>query len=155
MGLTAKVLGGFLLMGLIAVVFAAVGFSSTPSASAYKDFQTEIDNAQTEAQNGGATLKFDASSGSSTLATLTDGVLDIGGVEARFNVGWPNLAVYLRRDARDFSVVEVELAIHDGLEEEELEMLNMDAERYPLRPKEYWRSKMVGRHTPSAPTAIR
>jgi hypothetical protein len=73
MGLTAKVLGGFLLMGLIAVVFAAVGFSSTPSASAYKDFQTEIDNAQTEAQNGGATLKFDASSGSSTLATLTDG----------------------------------------------------------------------------------
>jgi hypothetical protein len=81
------------------------------------------------------------------LATLTDGVLDIGGVEVRFNVGWPNLAVYVRRDTKDLSVVEVELAIHDGLEEEELEMLNMEAERYPLGPKEYWRSKMVGRYT--------
>ncbi len=89
------------------------------------------------------------------LATLTNGVLDIGGVEVRFNVGWPNLAVYVRRDARDLSVVEVELAIHDGIAEEELDIFNAEAERYPLGPTEYWRTKMVGRHTPSGRTATR
>ena len=50
------------------------------------------------------------------------------------------------------SIIEIEIAAHDGPEQEELDLLNFEAERYPLGPKEYWRSKMVGKYT-YAPTA--
>jgi hypothetical protein len=34
-----------------------------------------------------------------------------------------------------------------GLAQEELDEENREAERYPLGPKAYWRSKMVGKYT--------
>jgi hypothetical protein len=64
--------------------------------------------------------------------------------------GWWNTGtvdVYVRRMAHDLSVCEILIAQHDGYAQEELDMENEEAERYPLGPKEYWRSKMVGKFT--------
>lgn len=55
------------------------------------------------------------------------------------------VSVYVRRHASDLSVAEIAIAAHDGPEQEELDLLNFEAERYPLGPKEYWRSKMVAK----------
>jgi len=91
-----------------------------------------------------------------------DGILRIGTprsdgsgvVEIRLIKGdlprWWNdktVAVYVRRSAHDLSVVEIQMAQHSGLFDEELEYQNEQAENYPLGPKEYWRSEQVGKYT--------
>ncbi len=43
--------------------------------------------------------------------------------------------------------MEVLVAFHDGLEQEELDAQNAEAERFPLGDKAYWRSIMVGRYS--------
>lgn len=59
---------------------------------------------------------------------------------------WCNsVSVYVRRDSADLSVIEIHMTRHDGLAQEELDQENDEAERYPLGPKEYWRSKTVGK----------
>jgi hypothetical protein len=55
--------------------------------------------------------------------------------------------VYVRRFADDLSICEILIAQHDGYAQEELDMENEEAERYPLGPKEYWRNKIVGKWT--------
>lgn len=71
--------------------------------------------------------------------------LAIGGID--LPVWSDRVAVYVRRDSSDLAIVEVLLARHDGPAEDELDYLNFEAERYPLGPKEYWRSRMVGKYT--------
>lgn len=56
------------------------------------------------------------------------------------------VGVYVRRASDDLSVIEIHMARHDGLAQEELDRENAEAERYPLGPKEYWRGKMVGKY---------
>ena len=75
-----------------------------------------------------------------------EGMLDVGGVKVRL---WPSatIGVYVRRMSSDLSVAEIMMARHDGLAQEELDEENMEADRYPLGPKEYWRTKMVGKYT--------
>ena len=79
-------------------------------------------------------------------ARLADGHLDVGGVRVPVPVDWGEVPVHVRRSSSDLSVVEVLVAFHDGLAQEELDAQNAEAERYPLGPKEYWRSAMVGRY---------
>ena len=91
-----------------------------------------------------------------------DGILRIGTpssdgsgvVEIRLTKGdlprwWRTntVAVYVRRFAHDLSVVEILMAQHSGLFDEELEYQNEQAKIYPLGPKEYWRSEQVGKYT--------
>lgn len=79
-------------------------------------------------------------------ADIVDGVLNVGGVPVRIGrEHCSDIGVYVRRYSRDLSVAEVHLAFHDGLAQEELDQENAEAERYPLGPKEYWRSKSVGK----------
>jgi hypothetical protein len=64
--------------------------------------------------------------------------------------GWWNtgtVSVWIRRWADDLSIAEIHMAKHDGYAQEELDMENEEAERYPLGPKEYWRNKIVGKWT--------
>jgi hypothetical protein len=70
------------------------------------------------------------------------GVLRIGGLEVPVWCG--SVSVFVRRASDDLSIMEVHIARHDGLAQEQLDQENMEADRYPLGPKEYWRSKMVG-----------
>ena len=58
-----------------------------------------------------------------------------------------DIPVYVRRGSIDLRVIEVLIARHDGYAQEGLDDENKEAERYPLGPKEYWRSKMVGKAT--------
>ena len=89
-----------------------------------------------------------------------DGILQIGTprsdgsgvVEIRLtkrgNPGWwstKTVPVYVCRWAADLSIAEIQMAQHDGLDNAELEYQNECAEIYPLGPKEYWRSELVGR----------
>lgn len=89
-----------------------------------------------------------------------DGILRIGTpgsdgsgvVEIRLTKGenprWWNtktVPVYVCRWADDLSIAEVHMAQHDGLSHAELEYQNELAEIYPLGPKEYWRSELVGK----------
>jgi hypothetical protein len=91
-----------------------------------------------------------------------DGILRIGSpssdgsgvVEIRLTKGdlprWWNtktVSVYVRRFADDLSVAEIHIAQHSGLFDEELAYQGEQAENYPLGPKEYWRSEMVGKYT--------
>lgn len=55
--------------------------------------------------------------------------------------------VYVCRWADDLSIAEIQMAQHDGLADGELDYQNEWAERYPLGPKEYWRSELVGKST--------
>lgn len=84
-------------------------------------------------------------------ARLDDGVLRIGTPDENGNgvveVRAHLTSVYVRRASDDLSVIEVHLASHDGLAQEELDRQNAEAERYPLGPKEYWRAEMVGKYT--------
>lgn len=81
------------------------------------------------------------------LARTVEGQLDIGGVKvtAEWSVDG-TVAVYVRRESATLRVMEIHMAKHDGLAQEELDEENAEAERYPLGPKEYWRSKMVGKY---------
>ena len=72
-------------------------------------------------------------------------ILDIGGV--KIDVWGESVSVYVRRDSDDLRVIEIHIVRHDGLAQEELDQQNAEAERYPLGPKEYWRSEMVGKYT--------
>jgi hypothetical protein len=54
--------------------------------------------------------------------------------------------VYVRRFANDLSICEILIAQHDGYAQEELDYENEQAEIYPLGPKEYWKTKMVGKY---------
>ena len=89
-----------------------------------------------------------------------DGILRIGTprsdgsgvVEIRLTKGdlprWWNtktVPVYVCRWADDLSIAEIQMAQHDGLSNAELEYQNELAEIYPLGPKEYWRSELVGK----------
>lgn len=73
-----------------------------------------------------------------------DGYLDIGGV--KILAPWGTVGVYVLRSSDDLSVIEIHMARHDGLAQEELDRENAEAERYPLGPKAYWREKMVGKY---------
>jgi len=53
--------------------------------------------------------------------------------------------VYVRRLSSDLSICEILIAQHDGYAVEESNNENNEAERFPLGPKEYWRSKEVGK----------
>lgn len=77
-------------------------------------------------------------------AQVVDGLLDIGGLKVPFQGGYGS--VYVRRKSDDLSVAEIHLARHDGFAQEELDHQNLEAERYPLGPKEYWRGEMVGKY---------
>lgn len=62
--------------------------------------------------------------------------------------GWwdtGTVGVYVRRMSDDLSVCEIHIARHDGLDQEQLDEENRQAEIYPLGAKEYWRQKMVGK----------
>lgn len=62
--------------------------------------------------------------------------------------GWwttKSVPVYVRRWADDLSIAEIQMAQHDGLDDAELEYQNECASIYPLGPKEYWRSELVGK----------
>lgn len=64
--------------------------------------------------------------------------------------GWWNtgtVSVWVRRWAHDLSIAEIHMAKHDGYAQEEIDMENEEAERYPLGAKEYWRAKIVGKWT--------
>ena len=91
-----------------------------------------------------------------------DGILRIGTprsdgsgvVEIRLTKGdlqrwWhtKTVSVYVRRFSDDLSVAEIHMAQHSGLFDEELAHQGEQAENYPLGPKEYWRSEMVGKYT--------
>ena len=91
-----------------------------------------------------------------------DGILRIGTprsdgsgvVEIRLTKGgiprwWSTktVPVYVCRWADDLSIAEIQMAQHDGLAEAESEYQNECAEIYPLGPKEYWRSELVGKAT--------
>jgi len=79
-----------------------------------------------------------------------DGTLDIGGLSVQLGKVWWNdnqIAVYVRRLNHDLTVIEIHMAHHDGLAQEELDTQNEEAQRYPLGPKEYWRSQQVGKWT--------
>jgi hypothetical protein len=78
------------------------------------------------------------------MAEPKDGQLNVGGVSIPW--GSCSVGVYVRRTSRDLSVSEICLAHHDGLAQEELYHQNEMAEVYPLGPKEYWRSEMVGKY---------
>lgn len=86
-------------------------------------------------------------------AKIEDGILNVGGLEIIMNAPGEDYwrrgtcSVYVRRVSDTLSVMEVAIAHHDGLAQEELDQENFEAERYPLGPKEYWRSKMVGKYT--------
>lgn len=85
-------------------------------------------------------------------ANIVDDVIDVGGLKIPLGLTpWkgylpPSIGVYLRRDSTDLSVMEIHIARHDGYAQEELDQQNDEAERYPLGPKEYWRSEMVGKY---------
>lgn len=72
-------------------------------------------------------------------AEVVDGVLDIGGVKVRWDR--KDASVYVRRRSSDLSVIEVHLAQHDGLFQEEMDQKSEESDRYPLGAKEYWRGE--------------
>ena len=78
-----------------------------------------------------------------------DGTLRIGEGDEAVNVrlwhGDHFVAVYVRRDSKDLSIVEIAMARHDGLAVEECRAQNMEAARYPAGAKEYWRGIQVGK----------
>lgn len=83
-------------------------------------------------------------------AEIKDGRLDVGGVKlqvGRWGHSGQGISVYVRRSSKDLTIMEIHMTRHDGLAQEELDQENLEAERYPLGPKEYWREKMVGKYT--------
>ena len=75
------------------------------------------------------------------------GVVEIR-LTKRNKPGWwytNTVPVYVSRWADDLSIVEIQMAQHDGLHDAELEYQNEQADIYPLGPKEYWRGELVGK----------
>lgn len=82
-------------------------------------------------------------------AETKDGILNIGGLDVRVGQ-WARqgeIPVFVRRDSADLSIIEIHMARHDGLAQEELDRQSAEADRYPLGLKEYWRAEMVGKYT--------
>lgn len=79
------------------------------------------------------------------MAKPKRGFLNVAGVRIPWDRG--EVGVYVRRRSSDLSVIEVAIASHGGFAQEELDVKNAEAERYPLGPKEYWRAEMVGKYT--------
>lgn len=77
-------------------------------------------------------------------AEIVDGYVDVGGVKV--HAPWSMASVYVRRSSSDLSILEIHLARHDGLAQEEFDEQIRQADEYPLGPKEYWRSEMVGKY---------
>ncbi len=76
-----------------------------------------------------------------------NGVVEIR-LTKRSKPGWwhtNTVQVYVCRFSDDLSIAEIQMAQHDGLAEAELEFQNEQAYIYPLGPKEYWRSELVGK----------
>ena len=76
-----------------------------------------------------------------------NGVVEIR-LTKRNKPGWwhtNTVQVYVCRFSDDLSIAEIQMAQHDGLAEAELEFQNEQAYIYPLGPKEYWRSELVGK----------
>lgn len=65
--------------------------------------------------------------------------------------GYNPAAVYVRRlsgKTEGLSISEIIISVvGDGYAQEELDVENAEAARYPLGPKEYWRGRMVGKYT--------
>lgn len=86
-------------------------------------------------------------------AEVIGGNLNVGGVLVPIS-GWidgtvpsgRSMSIYVRRYSHTLEVCEILTARHDGLAQEELDEQNAEAERYPLGPKEYWRSQSVGKY---------
>lgn len=78
------------------------------------------------------------------IAQVVDGTLNIGGVQIG-GLGCDEILVYIRRRSDTLAPIEILAATHDGYAQEELDAQNDEADRYPLGPKEYWRSEAVGK----------
>lgn len=72
------------------------------------------------------------------IAKAIDGHLDIGGLRIPY---WerPNgdVHVYVRRTSKDLSIMEIHIAHHDGLAQEELDQLNDEIDDEPARALEH------------------
>jgi death-on-curing protein len=81
----------------------------------------------------------------------TDGTIAIGELTIRDVHGYNPAGVYVRRisgKTDGISVAEIIISVvGDGYAQEELDAENDEAERYPLGPKEFWRSRLVGKAT--------
>jgi death-on-curing protein len=79
----------------------------------------------------------------------TDGTIQIGELIIRDVHGYNPAGVYVRRisgKTDGISVAEIIISVvGDGYAQEELDAENDEAQRYPLGPKEFWRSRLVGK----------
>lgn len=80
-----------------------------------------------------------------------DDTIEVGGLIVRDVHGYNPASVYVRRisgKTEGISIAEIIISVvGDGLAQEELDIENAEAERYPLGAKEYWRQRMVGKYT--------
>lgn len=79
-------------------------------------------------------------------AEVEDGNIMIGGLSVPY-CGPTPASVYVRRRSSDLTVIEIAVASHDGLAQEQLDQQNDEAAADPRGPKEYWRDQMVGKYT--------
>lgn len=89
------------------------------------------------------------------VAQAVEDMLDIGGLPVR--VPWyadGEIAVFVRRSSRDLSIIEIHMARHDGLMQEEMDEQHRQADAHPGGPKEYWRGEMVGTSHDCGKTAM-
>lgn len=79
----------------------------------------------------------------------TAGTIQVGELLIRDVHGYNPAGVYVRRisgTTDGISVAEIIISVvGDGYAQEELDAENDEAERYPLGPKEFWRSRLVGK----------
>jgi death on curing protein len=80
----------------------------------------------------------------------TGNTIQVGDVVVRDVHGYNPAAVYVRRisgKTEGISIAQIVISvIGDGLAQEELDAENMEAARYPLGRKEFWRERMVGKY---------
>lgn len=83
--------------------------------------------------------------------SYTDNAVEIGDLTVYDVHGYNPAGVYVRRisgKTDGISVAEIIISVvGDQYAQEELDAENDEAERYPLGPKEYWRSRLVGNAT--------
>lgn len=81
----------------------------------------------------------------------TANVVRIGDLEINDVYGYNPASVYVRRvsgKTAGLSVADIIISVvGDGYAQEELDVENNEAARYPLGAKEYWRGRMVGKYT--------
>lgn len=79
------------------------------------------------------------------VAQAIDGILNIGGCEVPAD--WyadGQIGIYIRRSSRDLATIEIHLARHDGLADEENDEKHHQAMNHPGGPKAYWYAALVG-----------